>query len=331
MSTNILRKWSQKNPDIAILPVVGIGVMGLMILLTRGQFLTGINLRSMAFQLPEIGLFALAMMPSLLTSGINLSIVSSANLTGVIMAVILTSWISPEATGITAMFVVFVALCIGLLVAIALGALNGVLIAYVGVSPVLTTLGTMIFYEGITTSITKGYVISKFPGGFLIIGNGTLLGVPISLILLGLCALFMGVILEYTPFGVRLRMLGSNVTASEFSCIDVKQVLLRAYVLSGVLAGLAGIVMISRFNSANVGYGASYLLLTILICVLGGVSPLGGFGKVGGVVMALLILQFLSSGLNLLGISAFITVAFWGITLILVIAYRFFTLRKYHR
>ncbi|PIE35408.1 sugar ABC transporter permease [candidate division KSB3 bacterium] len=331
MSTNIVRKWFQNNPDLAILPFLGIVVMGFMILLTGGQFLTGINLRSMAFQLPEIGLFSLAMMPSLLTNGINLSIVSSANLTGVIMAVILTSWISPESNGISALFVVLVAVVAGLFVSMVSGAINGALIAYVGVSSVLTTLGTMIFYEGLTTAITKGYVISKFPEGFLSIGNGSLFGIPISLLLLVLCALFMGGILEYTPFGVRLRMLGSNVTASEFSCIDVKQVILRSYVLSGVLSGLAGIVMISRFNSANVGYGASYLLLTILICVLGGVSPTGGFGKVGGVIMALLILQFLSSGLNLLGISSFITIAFWGITLILVLAYRFFTLRKYHR
>ena len=331
MSTNIFRKWFQNNPDLAILPFLGIGVMALMILLTSGQFLTGINLRSMAFQLPELGLFSLAMMPSLLTNGINLSIVSSANLSGVIMAVILTSWSTPEATGFSAGLVMLAALCIGLIVSIALGALNGALIAYVGVSPVLTTLGTMIFYEGLTTAITQGYVISKFPTVFLTIGNGTFLGIPISLILLGLCALCMGIMLEYTPFGVRLRMLGSNITASEFSCIDVKQVILRAYVFSGVLSGLAGLVMISRFNSANVGYGASYLLLTILICVLGGVSPTGGFGKVGGVIMALLILQFLSSGLNLLGISSFITIAFWGITLILVIAYRFFTLRKFQR
>jgi simple sugar transport system permease protein len=134
----------------------------------------------------------------------------------------------------------------------------------------------------------------------------------------------VAVILGYTPFGVRLYMVGSNVTASTFSCIPIKTVIVQTYVVSGLLSGLAGIVMISRFNSANVGYGSSYLLLTILISVLGGVSPSGGFGKVVGVVLALLILQFLSSGLNLLGMSAFITVAFWGITLILVIAYRHF-------
>ncbi|PID56274.1 sugar ABC transporter permease [candidate division KSB3 bacterium] len=332
MSTNnIFRKWFQNNPDLAILPFLGLGVTVFMILLTGGQFLTGINLRSMAFQLPELGLFSLAMMPSLLTNGINLSIVSSANLTGVIMAVILTSWASPETSGLRAGVVILAAICIGLLVAVLSGAINGLLIAYVGVSPVLTTLGTMIFYEGLTTAITRGYVISKFPAAFLTIGNGTLTGIPISLILLGGCALLMAVILEYTPFGLRLRMLGSNVIAAEFSCIDVKKALLSTYMLSGVLSGLAGIVMISRFNSANVGYGASYLLLTILICVLGGVSPTGGFGKVGGVVLALLILQFLSSGLNLLGMSSFITIAFWGITLVLVIAYRFFTLRKFQR
>lgn len=331
MSNNIVQRWFKKNPDLVILPFIGVFVVGLMIVLTGGKFLNGLNLRSMAFQLPELGLFAMAQMLALLASGINLSIISSANLTGVVMAVVLTTWSGPDATGGAAAVAIVGTLFIGLVCATVLGLLNGLLIAYVGVSPVLTTLGTMIFYEGITTAITKGYVISKFPEGFLVIGNGTLLGIPISLILLGVCALLVGVILQYTPFGVRLRMLGSNVTASEFSCINVKAVLLRTYTLSGVLAGLSGIVMISRFNSANVGYGASYLLLTILISVLGGVSPMGGFGKVGGVVLALLILQFLSSGLNLLGISAYITVAFWGVTMVLVIAYRYFSLRKYRR
>lgn len=324
MSNNLFRRWFQKNPDLAILPFLGVFVVGSMIILTGGKFLTGVSLRSMAFQLPEIGLFALAMMFALLTNGINLSIISSANLTGVVMAVLLTTWSNPDATGGAAFFAIVGVVLIGLLCAFVLGLLNGVLIAYVGVSPVLATLGTMILYEGITTAITKGYVISKFPAGFLIIGNGDILGVPVSLLILGVCAFLVAVILGYTPFGVRLYMVGSNVTASTFSCIPIKTVIVQTYVVSGLLSGLAGIVMISRFNSANVGYGSSYLLLTILISVLGGVSPSGGFGKVVGVVLALLILQFLSSGLNLLGMSAFITVAFWGITLILVIAYRHF-------
>jgi simple sugar transport system permease protein len=93
----------------------------------------------------------------------------------------------------------------------------------------------------------------------------------------------------------------------------------KTYLLSGFLSGIASIIMTSRFNSANAGYGASYLLVTVLIAVLGGVDPSGGFGKVAGLVMALIILQFISSGLNLIGVTAFITISLWGTILILVI------------
>ena len=100
----------------------------------------------------------------------------------------------------------------------------------------------------------------------------------------------------------------------------VKSLLIKTYVLSGLLTGIASIIMISRFNSANAGYGASYLLVTVLLGVLGGVNPAGGFGKVSGLVLALIILQIISSGLNLLKVSTFVTLSLWGMILILVMA-----------
>ncbi len=115
-------------------------------------------------------------------------------------------------------------------------------------------------------------------------------------------------------------MLGSNSIATEYSGINIKAVLIKAYLLSGFLSGVASLIMISRFNSANAGYGASYLLITVLLGVLGGVSPSGGFGKVSGLVLALIILQLISSGLNLLGVSTMVALALWGIILIIVIA-----------
>ena len=90
--------------------------------------------------------------------------------------------------------------------------------------------------------------------------------------------------------------------------------------LSSLLAGVAALVMMSRFNSANASYGESYLLVTILAAVLGGIDPFGGFGKVGGLVLALIILQVISSAFNLLGLSQFLTLAIWGALLIAVTA-----------
>ena len=106
--------------------------------------------------------------------------------------------------------------------------------------------------------------------------------------------------------------MGSNQQAVRFSGIDTRAALLRIYVLTSLVAATAGFVMMARFNSANAAYGESYLLVTILACVLGGISPTGGFGRVGGLVLALVVLQLISTACVLLDLSQFLTLAVWG-------------------
>ena len=127
----------------------------------------------------------------------------------------------------------------------------------------------------------------------------------------------LSVLINQTPLGRAVAMIGSNEQATRYSGIDTRRSLLWVYLLSALLAALAGLVMVARFNSANAAYGESYLLVAILAAVLGGVSPLGGFGKVSGVILSLLILQLLSTASILLGLSQFITLAMWGAILLL--------------
>jgi hypothetical protein len=113
------------------------------------------------------------------------------------------------------------------------------------------------------------------------------------------------VLLNKSPFGHKIYMIGSSERATRYSGVDTKRVLLGVYLLSSLLAVAAALVMMARFNSANAAYGESYLLVTILAAVLGGVNPFGGFGKVGGLLMALILLQMISSAFNLLNFSRF--------------------------
>jgi ribose/xylose/arabinose/galactoside ABC-type transport system permease subunit len=140
-----------------------------------------------------------------------------------------------------------------------------------------------------------------------------------------LIVIVMSIILNRSTFGISVYMLGSNKTATSFSGINVKKVTMKIYAISGLLTGLAAIIMISRFNSASAGYSTSYLLVTVLLAVLGGVNPDGGFGRISGIIMALLILQVISSGLNLMQVSSQLSKALWGIILILVIALRYYS------
>jgi simple sugar transport system permease protein len=310
----VIRRFS----DLSVLLVALAGVVLLMWILNGSDFMNIGNLQSMAYQMPELGVLSLAMMITMLTAGINLSIIATANLSGIVVAYILTSPISVASTGLGGIILVIIAIAAGLLVAVAIGLLNGYLIAVLDISPILATLGTMIMVSGFSIVLTRGYVLSGFPPAFLAIGNGNLLGIPVPILIFFACAAGISIVLNRTALGTRIYLLGSNPTACFFSGVNNKAVLIRTYVLSGLLAGIAAIIMISRFNSAKADYGESYLLMTVLASVLGGVSAAGGFGRVSGLVVALIILQFISSGLNLMGVNNFLTIALWGSVLILV-------------
>jgi simple sugar transport system permease protein len=304
---------------IATLAVLLLALWAVFAIAIGDRFFSVNTLQSMAFQMPELGILSLAMMLALLSGGLNLSIIATANLTGLTIAFVLTRTI-PGSEGMAWVGWQVLAIASGFAVAALVGLVNGFVIAYLGVSPILATLGTMTACKGLAIGLTHGNVISGFPDPIVFIGNGTVFGVPFALIVLALCALPVAIMLNATPFGAKIYMIGSNEKATRYSGVDTRAILLKLYVLSSLLAGVAAVVMLARFNSANAAYGESYLLVTILAAVLGGVDPFGGFGKVGGLMLALTILQVISSAFNLLNLSQFLTLAIWGGILIAVAA-----------
>jgi ribose/xylose/arabinose/galactoside ABC-type transport system permease subunit len=284
--------------------------------LTIGErFVGSDNLYSMAVQLPELGILSLAMMVSLLHGGVNLSIISTANMSALTTAYLLTSPMAATG-GVAGGGWIALAIAAGMLVAIVIGLINGFIIAYIGVSPILTTLGTMIMVKGLAIGLTRGIVISGFPPSVLFIGESTVFGIPFGLILFAVCAFVVSVVLSRTPFGAAIYLMGSNERATQFSGVNTRRVILGIYVMSSILAAIAGLVMLARFNSANAAYGESYLLVTVLASILGGTDPFGGFGKVSGLVLSILILQVVASAFNQLGLSQYLTLSIWGLILI---------------
>jgi len=288
----------------------------LMWALNPVRFLNANNIRSMAFQLPELGLLSLAMMVTMVAGGINLSIIATADLAGIAAALAMKA---AQGAGAGPLAVVAAAVLAALAVSALVGLVNGCLIAFVEVPAILATLGVMTLLNGISILVTKGYVLSGFSEGFRYVGNGLFLGLPVPILLFALAAAAMALLLGRTAFGWELYMVGTNPAATRFAGVDNPRILVKTYLLSGVLCGLAAVIMISRFNSAKSDYGASYLLVTVLAAVLGGTSVFGGFGKVLGLVLALVTLQLLSSGLNLLQANAFLTRALWGLVLLVVV------------
>lgn len=290
-----------------------------MTLLNPGRFLTARNLASMGFQFPELGLFALAVSLSLITGGIDLSVVSTANLAGILAALVLTRMIPESAGAGQTLGWILAAGGLALLIGAGGGLVNGLLITRLGVTPILATLGTMQLYLGLALVITRGPAVSGCPELFLKLGAGTILGIPVPLLVFAIAALGVAAVLGNTVFGLELHLIGTSEKAARFAGVPVDRAIVRTYVLSGLIASLAGLLMVARTNSAKADYGASYLLQAVLVAVLGGVDPRGGSGTVRGVVLALLSLQFVSSGFSLLRWNQFTKEAAWGGLLLLVI------------
>ena len=301
-----------------------IGLVGFLALvlvafsLTSPQFLTGANLGSMAFQLPELGLLTLAMLVPIISGGFNLAIIYTANISGLTLA-----WILNQNGGVDAGAGAFL---FGSVAAIGVGALAGFImgwvIAYIGAHPILASLAMMIFLRGLGEFLTKGGDISGFPDFLHQVGHGFILGIPVPLLIFFAAVLVWHVMLSHTRHGFAAYMVGSNIRAASYSGVHTKRTLTLIYTLSGVMCAVAGILMLTRFNSVRVGHGEALLLVTVLACFLGGVDPFGGFGKVVPVVLALIILQVLSSGLNLLGANQHLSTAVWGLFLIGVMILR---------
>src|SRR5271167_1260816 len=298
-----------------------LALLGLTVIafgLMTPQFLSVANFDSIGFQLPDLGLLTLAMLGPITAGGINLAVIATANLSGLTLAWILNMNGGPQAGVFAFVIGVGAALAVGG----ASGAAMGVTIAYFGAHPILASLAMMIFLKGLGEFLTRGGDISGFPAFLGEIGHGVILGIPVPMLVFAVAAILWHVLLARTRHGFSVAMIGSNPRASEYSGIPVRRSLTLVYALSGVMCALAGILMLTEFNSVRVGHGDALLLVTVLACFLGGVDPFGGFGRVAPVFVSLLILQTLSSGLNLIGANQHLATAVWGLFLVAVMVAR---------
>jgi simple sugar transport system permease protein len=320
-----VRGWLTDN-HIRFLVVANVAIVIVAALVSQGLFLDPYNFRSMAKQLPEIALLAMGVMLAMISGngGIDLSVVSIANLSAITAGVVGKRLLAVEGTvpptqGTLFMLVfIVIALVIGTLC----GLVNGLLISRVGFAPILATLGTQLVFTGFAVVLSGGPAVSLgYIEPFVQIGNGAVLNIPISFIIFALAALAITWVLTRTPFGLRLYLMGSNAKAAHYTGIDNQRILLTTYITSGVLAALAGIIIASSASSSKWDYGTSYLLIAILIAVMGGINPDGGYGRMAGLVLSAVALQMLSSALNLVGASNFLKDFMWGLLLLLSIIF----------
>ncbi len=314
-----LRRFVASDDDVLQLVLITALVFVVMSALSPDKFLRYYNFESISFTLPELGLLSIAIMVAMLTGGIDLSVVGIANLAAV-LAGTLFHHLAPGASASLGPVAVALGIVLALATGLAAGALNGLLIARLRITPILATLGTSQIFTGLALVLTGGPAIVGFPAAWNYMGNGKVLGVAFPFLLFIVLASAIGFILSRTAFGTRLLLIGTNAKAAVFAGLRTERILFQSYVLTGLLASVAGLILSGRTNAAKSDYGTSYLLQAVLVAVLGGTNPAGGRGSVLGVSIAVLALMLLSSGFQMLRFSNFLIDFIWGAFLLLVIA-----------
>jgi ribose transport system permease protein len=274
-------------------------------------FLAPSNLFTVARQVSMLGIAAVGMTFALLLGGIDLSIGSQITLVNVISATLMVkSGMNPV-----------VASLMGIMLSTALGFVNGLAIANLAMPPLIVTLCTMTILEGVAFIASKGLPIFGFPESFAVIGQGYVGIVPIPVIIM---IVILGIgffILNFTYFGRYFYAVGGNEEASNLSGINVKMVKYLAYTLSGLFAGIAGIVLLSRTNSGQPLAGKGFEFDVLTAAVLGGVSVNGGYGKISNVVAGVFIIGVLSNGMVLLNVSQYVQMVTKGLVLFAAVAF----------
>lgn len=320
-----LRRWAvQMGALLALLLLVG------YLALATPHFLTPGNIANVARQTAVTTILAAGQTFVILCGGIDLSVAATAGLSASVAAVLMTSqvWI----LGIPIGPVPFgVGMVIALLVGLLVGLLNGLIITKGRIPDFIATLGTLTTMRGIALLVTGGLPVPShltaielrgyLPPELIWMGAGDVAGIPVAgLIALGVILLGW-LLLRYTAFGRAVYAVGGNREAARVSGINIDRTKIMVYMLSGLLAALAGMVLTGRLNSANALMGEGEELRSIAATVIGGANLFGGQGSLLGTLIGALVIGVLGNGLNLLNVSAFWQRVIQGLVIIGVVLF----------
>jgi rhamnose transport system permease protein len=288
---------------LAAILLVALIVLGSL----NNRFLTLDNLLNQGRLTTEVGLIALPMTFIIITGGIDLSVGSIVGLCAILLGVFWKNFDLPLP----------LAICLSLLVGGAAGFFNGLLITRLKVPPLIMTIATLALYRGLAEGISQAHSVRGYPEWFYFIGQENFLGVPAQLWLLLIAIVVAGIVLDRTTFGRTLYAIGNNETAARFSGLPVDRAKLVIYTLSGLMAALSAVVLVSRVTTTRSDMGIGYELDVIATVVLGGTSIFGGVGTIWGTVVGLAMIQLLKDGLALTGVKGDATIVVIGAALIL--------------
>ena len=289
------------------------------------NYFTGANFLTMASHVAIFGLPAIGMLLVILNGGIDLSVGSTLGLAGV-FAGFLMQGVNLQALGVVLYLPVWAVAVLTLAMGALVGLVNGILIAWCRVPAFVATLGSLYVARGIALLMTNGLTYNKLSGsealgnsGFDWLGFNRIFNVPVGVLVLGVVALACGFLLSRSAFGRWLYASGGNERAADLSGVPVKRIKVSVYVLSGICAAMAGLVLSSQLTSAGPTAGTTYELTAIAAVVIGGAALTGGRGTVRGTLLGAFVIGFLSDGLVIIGVSAYWQTVFTGAVIVLAV------------
>ncbi|MBW6417581.1 ABC transporter permease [Celeribacter sp. PS-C1] len=303
---------------VGVLPFF-LGIALVVFSFMSDKFLTGQNLMNVARQSVYLVLVSLGQMLVLVSGGFDLSVGTAIALTSVASALSMT-W----AAGVFDS--VFLIIAIGILaggcVALIVGLINGVGVAYFEVSPFIMTLGVSSVGAGLALFMTGGIPISGLPIAFGdTFGFGKWFGVPVPVFIAVICIVVMWLMMPRTTLGTRIYAVGGNIKAAHLSAIDTKKTLVLAYVLCSLIAALTGVLLTARVESGEANLGGTMALESIAACVIAGVSLRGGIGRVQNVVLGAFFIVMVQNGMNIARVSSYMQMVLLGSLLILAVIF----------
>jgi erythritol transport system permease protein len=330
VSTRPARALSGNGLDLVRILLEGRAFFALIVIIVvfsilSPNYFSVANFLTMANHVAIYGLLSIGMLLVILNGGIDLSVGSVLALCGVVAGALLQG-VTLAALGVMLYPPVWAVVVITCALGALVGAVNGVLIAYLRVPAFVATLGTLYVARGVALLMTNGLTYNNLNGrpefgntGFDWLGFNRIGGVPIGVLVLAVVAILCHLMLTRTAFGRWLYASGGNERAAELSGVPTKGVKIAVYVLSGICAAIAGLVLSSQLTSAGPTAGTTYELTAIAAVVIGGAALTGGRGTVGGTMLGAFVIGFLSDGLVIVGVSAYWQTVFTGAVIVLAV------------
>lgn len=286
------------------------------------NFLTTQNILGVARHSSDLILVAMAQMVVMLTAGLDFSVGVILAMTSVVASMTMVALWSGYGSGWEAIFIGCLA---GLLVGACIGLVNGLGVAFLRVPPFIMTLGMSSIIFGLALTITGGIPIYGMPESFTnIFGYGTFLGISLTIWITLFFIILVYIFINMTKMGRYFYAIGGNIRAAELSGINVRIYIVSAYVFSAVITSFAALLITARLETGEPNIGASYPLLSIAACAIGGVSLLGGVGRVQNVVLGAFFIILIQNGMNLMRVGSYLQMVVIGVLLIVAISAEYF-------